>query len=161
MFEHLFRGTISGLVAIGGYLFGNSNNELLIALLIFVITDYVSGVICGIVEHKLSSAIGFKGIAKKILLFGIVAVTHILDQRLGLKDALMTATIFFYLANEGLSIVENSVRLGLPMPNKIRSVLVQLKNQSDNEDKDDYSLGIDTKRADYAEGIERDDEDQA
>lgn len=134
MFEHMFRGTISGLIAIGGYLFGNANNELLIALLIFVITDYVSGVICAIVEHTLSSAVGFKGIAKKILLFAIVAVTHILDERLGLKDALMTATIFFYLANEGLSIVENAIRLGLPMPNKIKSVLVQLKHQSDNDE---------------------------
>lgn len=137
MFEHVFRGTISGLVAIGGYLFGNANNELLIALLIFVVTDYISGVICAIAEHTLSSSVGFKGIAKKILLFGIVAVTHILDERLGLKDALMTATIFFYLANEGLSIVENGIRLGLPMPNKIKSVLVQLKHQAENESEEE------------------------
>lgn len=142
MFAHVVRGTISGLVAIGGYLFGKNNSELLIALLIFVITDYITGVICAIADHTLSSAIGFKGIAKKILLFSIVAVTHILDMRLGLKDALMTATIFFYLANEGLSIVENAIRLGLPMPNKISSVLVQLKHQSDEHD--DVSIDRET-----------------
>lgn len=149
MFEHIFRGTISGLIAIGGYLFGDANNELLIALLIFVVTDYITGVICAIVDHTLSSSVGFKGIAKKILLFTVVAITHILDERLGLKDALMTATIFFYLANEGLSIVENAVRLGLPMPNKIKSVLVQLKHQSDSDEIQD--LGRDIKRDKYIE----------
>ena len=124
--------------AIGGWLgwFLGGCDGLLIALLAFVAIDYVTGVMCAIVDKKLSSAVGFKGIFKKILIFALVGVGHILDTMvIGTGSVLRTAVIFFYLSNEGISLIENAGHLGLPIPAKLKSVLEQLHDRAEKEDK--------------------------
>ena len=124
--------------AIGGWLgwFLGGCDGLLIALLAFVAIDYVSGVMCAIVDKKLSSAVGFKGIFKKILIFALVGVGHIIDTMvIGTGSVLRTAIIFFYLSNEGISLIENAGHLGLPIPAKLKSVLEQLHDRAEKEDK--------------------------
>lgn len=124
--------------AIGGWLgwFLGGCDGLLIALLAFVAIDYVTGVMCAIVDKKLSSAVGFKGIFKKILIFALVGVGHILDTMvIGTGSVLRTAVIFFYLSNEGISLIENAGYLGLPIPAKLKAVLEQLHNRAEKEDK--------------------------
>lgn len=117
-----------------GFMFGKLDG-LITALIVFVTIDYVTGFICAWAEKKLSSETGAKGIAKKVFIFCLVAVANIIDTQI-LKDGsgLRTAIIFYYLANEGLSIVENAVRLGLPVPDKLRSALEQLKDEEEAED---------------------------
>lgn len=124
--------------AIGGWLgwFLGGCDGLLIALLAFVAIDYVTGVMCAIVDKKLSSAVGFKGIFKKILIFALVGVGHIIDTMvIGTGSVLRTAIIFFYLSNEGISLIENAGHLGLPIPAKLKSVLEQLHDRAEKEDK--------------------------
>ena len=124
--------------AIGGWLgwFLGGCDGLLIALLAFVAIDYVTGVMCAIVDKKLSSAVGFKGIFKKILIFALVGVGHILDTMvIGTGSVLRTAVIFFYLSNEGISLIENAGHLGLPIPAKLKTVLEQLHDRAEKEDK--------------------------
>lgn len=124
--------------AIGGWLgwFLGGCDGLLIALLAFVAIDYVTGVMCAIVDKKLSSAVGFKGIFKKILIFALVGVGHILDTMvIGTGSVLRTAVIFFYLSNEGISLIENAGHLGLPIPAKLKAVLEQLHERAEKEDK--------------------------
>lgn len=124
--------------AIGGWLgwFLGGCDGLLIALLAFVAIDYVTGVMCAIVDKKLSSAMGFKGIFKKILIFALVGVGHILDTMvIGTGSVLRTAVIFFYLSNEGISLIENAGYLGLPIPAKLKAVLEQLHDRAEKEDK--------------------------
>ena len=126
--------------AIGGWLgwFLGGCDGLLIALLAFVAIDYVTGVMCAIVDKKLSSAVGFKGIFKKILIFALVGVGHILDTMvIGTGSVLRTAVIFFYLSNEGISLIENAGYLGLPIPAKLKAVLEQLHDRAEKEDNDD------------------------
>ena len=108
---------------------------LLTALLCFVILDYVTGVICAIVDHRLSSQIGFKGVCKKVLIFIMVGIGHLLDAYVLGSDGSMirTAVIVFYLANEGLSIVENAGHVGLPIPTKLKLVLEQLHDRDEKE----------------------------
>lgn len=90
---------------------------------------------CAVVDKKLSSAVGFKGIFKKVLIFALVGVGHILDARvIGAGSVLRTAVIFFYLSNEGVSLLENAGHLGLPIPKKLKSILEQLHNRSEKED---------------------------
>ena len=123
---------------IGGWLgwFLGGCDGLLIALLAFVAIDYVTGVMCAIVDKKLSSAVGFKGIFKKILIFALVGVGHILDTMvIGTGSVLRTAIIFFYLSNEGISLIENAGHLGLPIPAKLKAVLEQLHDRAEKEDK--------------------------
>lgn len=108
---------------------------MLFALLAFVIIDYITGVMCAVIDRKLSSAVGFKGIFKKVLIFALVGVGHILDTRvIGTGSVLRTAVIFFYLSNEGVSLLENAGHLGLPIPKKLKSVLEQLHDRSEKED---------------------------
>jgi len=117
--------------AIGGWLgwFLGGYDGFLYALVAFVVVDYLLGVMCGIIEKHLSSDIGARGIFKKVVLFTLVGVAHILDQNIiGDGGAIRTAVIFFYLSNEGISIIENATRLGLPIPQKLRDVLEQLKD---------------------------------
>ena len=124
--------------AIGGWLgwFLGGCDGLLIALLAFVAIDYVTGVMCAIVDKKLSSAVGFMGIFKKILIFALVGVGHILDTMvIGTGSVLRTAIIFFYLSNEGISLIENAGHLGLPIPAKMKTVLEQLHDRAEKEDK--------------------------
>lgn len=108
---------------------------MLYALLAFVVIDYITGIMCALVDKKLSSEVGFKGIFKKVLIFALVGVGHILDTRIiGAGSVLRTAVIFFYLSNEGVSLLENAAYLGLPIPQKLKSVLEQLHDRSEKED---------------------------
>lgn len=108
---------------------------LLYALIAFVVIDYITGVMCAISDKKLSSAVGFKGICKKVLIFALVGGGHILDAFvIGSGSVLRTAIIFFYLSNEGVSLVENCAHLGLPVPQKLKDVLEQLHNRAEKED---------------------------
>ena len=122
--------------ALGGWLgyFLGGADGMLIALIVFVALDYVTGVMCAIVDKKLSSAVGFKGIFKKVLIFALVGVGHILDTRvIGSGGAMRTAVICFYLSNEGLSLLENAAHIGLPIPEKLKEILAQLHNRGDKE----------------------------
>ena len=116
---------------IGGWLgwFLGGCDGLLYALLAFVVIDYITGIMCAVVDKKLSSEVGFKGIFKKVLIW------HILDTRvIGSGSVMRTAVIFFYLSNEGVSLLENAAYLGLPIPQKLKSVLEQLHDRSEKED---------------------------
>jgi toxin secretion/phage lysis holin len=107
----------------------------LYALLLFVIVDYVTGVMVAVVQKTLSSEVGFVGIAKKVAIFCLVAVAHVIDFRIiQTGSVIRTAVIFFYLSNEGISITENAAALGLPIPKKLRRVLEQLKEEDDKDD---------------------------
>ena len=131
MIQFLFAG-IGGWL---GYFLGGCDG-LLIALLLFVITDYITGVMCAIADKKLSSAVGFKGICRKVLIFLLVGIANILDmQVIGTGSVLITAVIFFYISNEGVSLLENAGHLGLPIPVKIKSVLEQLHDRAESEEK--------------------------
>lgn len=123
------------LATIGGWLgyYLGGCDGLLYALITFVIVDYITGVMCAIQSRELSSEIGFKGIFRKILIFLLVGVANIIDvQVIGTGSVLRTAVIFFYLSNEGVSIVENASILGLPVPQKLQDVLKQLNKKSDD-----------------------------
>jgi toxin secretion/phage lysis holin len=118
-----------------GYFLGGCDG-LIIALVVFVVCDYITGVLCAVSDKKLSSEIGFKGICRKVLIFILVGIGNILDvQVLGHEGVLRTAIIFFYLSNEGLSLTENAAHLGLPVPEKLKNVLEQLHDRSDKEEK--------------------------
>lgn len=125
-----------GFTAIGGGLgwFLGGMDGFMYALVAFVIADYVTGVMRAVLEKKLSSEVGARGIFKKVLIFMLVGVGHIIDSKLiGTGDAIRTAVIFFYLSNEGISILENAGKIGLPIPKKLRSVLTQI-NKEDTKD---------------------------
>lgn len=124
--------------AIGGWLgyFLGGCDGLLIALIVFVVCDYITGVLCAISDRKLSSAVGFKGICRKVLIFILVGIGNVIDvQVLGAPGVLRTAIIFFYLSNEGLSLTENAAHLGLPIPEKLKAVLEQLHDRDEKEEK--------------------------
>ena len=126
--------------AVGGWLgyFLGGCDGLLYTLLAFVVLDYVTGIMCAVADHKLSSAVGFKGIFRKILIFALVGVGHLLDvQVLGAVGVLRTAVIFFYLSNEGVSLIENAAHLGLPIPEKLKAVLEQLHDRAEKDGEDD------------------------
>ncbi len=123
--------------AVGGWLgyFLGGCDGLLYALLAFVVLDYITGIMCAVVDQKLSSAVGFKGICRKVLIFALVGIGHLLDTRvIGSGSVLRTAVIFFYISNEGLSLVENAAYLGLPIPSKLHKVLEQLHDRSEEEE---------------------------
>lgn len=120
------------LTSLGGWLgyFLGGFDGLITALVIFVVIDYVTGVMCAVAEKALSSAIGFKGIFRKILIFLLVGAAHIVDaQVVDSGTALRTAVICFYLSNEGVSLLENAAHLGLPVPEKLKAVLKQLHDR--------------------------------
>ena len=120
------------ITALGGWLgyFVGGCDGLFIALLVFAILDYITGIMCAIADKKLSSAVGFKGICRKVLIFALVGVGHILDtQVVGTGSALRSAVICWYLSNEGISILENAAHLGLPVPDKLKAVLEQLHDR--------------------------------
>ena len=121
------------LAALGGWLgyFLGGLDGFLYALIVFVVIDYISGFMCAIVDKKLSSNIGFRGIFKKVLIFIMVGIGNILDMYLIQNgSAIRTAVIFFYLSNEGISIIENTAVIGLPVPEKIKEVLQQLSKEN-------------------------------
>jgi len=131
----------AAFVALGGglgWLLGGLDG-FVYALVAVVVLDYLTGIMCAIVERKLSSEIGFRGIFKKVAIFVMIAVAHIVCTHvLGYDSAaIRTAVIFFYIANEGLSVLENASRLGLPVPEKLKDVLAQLRNRNTKNDKED------------------------
>ena len=122
--------------ALGGWLgwFLGGCDGLLYALIAFVVVDYITGVMCAVVDKKLSSEVGFKGIFKKILIFLLVGIANLLDVNIiGNGSVLRTAAIFFYLSNEGVSLLENATHLGLPVPEKLKSVLQQLHDRAEED----------------------------
>jgi len=126
------------IAAIGGWLgyFLGGCDGLLLALVIFAAVDYITGVMCAINDKKLSSHVGFRGICRKVIIFLLVGVAHILDTRvIGTGSVLRTAAIFFYLSNEGISIIENAAHLGLPVPEQLKDILEQLHDRSEKEGK--------------------------
>lgn len=123
--------------AVGGWIgyFLGGCDGLIIALVLFVAIDYITGVMCAVVDRKLSSAVGFKGIFRKVLIFMLVGIANIIDvQVIKSGSVLRTAVVFFYLSNEGLSLIENSVHLGLPVPEKLKAVLKQLNDKEENHE---------------------------
>ena len=121
--------------AVGGWLgyFLGGCDGLLYALIAFVVIDYITGVMCAIINRELSSAVGFKGIFRKVLIFLLVGIANIIDvQVIGTGAVLRTAVIFFYISNEGVSLLENAGHLGLPIPEKLKTVLEQLHDRAEN-----------------------------
>lgn len=121
--------------AVGGWLgyFLGGCDGLLYALIAFVVIDYITGVMCAIINRELSSAVGFKGIFRKVMIFLLVGIANIIDvQVIGTGAVLRTAVIFFYISNEGVSLLENAGHLGLPIPEKIKTVLEQLHDRAEN-----------------------------
>ena len=128
------------VAAIGGWLgyFLGGMDGLRIALIIFMVLDYITGLMCAVIDKKLSSTVGFKGICKKVLILMLVGVANILDIHVvGQGSALRGAVIAFYLSNEGLSLLENAAYIGLPIPDKLREILAQLHNREDKNDQGD------------------------
>lgn len=123
--------------AIGGWLgyFLGGCDGLLYALVAFVVIDYITGVMCAINDKKLSSEVGFRGICRKVLIFLLVGIANVLDvQIIGTGSVLRTAVIFFYISNEGVSLLENAAHLGLPVPEKIKIVLEQLHDRAEDRE---------------------------
>ena len=117
-----------------GYFLGGCDG-LLVALAVFAGIDYITGMMCAISEKKLSSKVGFKGICRKVLIFTLVGVANIIDvQVIGTGSVFRSAVIFFYLSNEGISLLENAAHLGLPIPKKLKDILEQLHDRTDKED---------------------------
>ena len=123
--------------AIGGWLgyFLGGCDGLLYALIAFVVIDYLTGIMCAISDHTLSSEVGFRGICRKVLIFLLVGIAHTLDVNIiGSGSVLRTAAVFFYISNEGVSIMENAGHLGLPFPGKLMEVLEQLHDRAEKEE---------------------------
>lgn len=129
--------------AVGGWLgyFLGGYDGLLYALVVFMIADYITGVMCAAADKKLSSEVGFKGICRKVLILMLVGIANLLDvQVIGTGAVLRTAVIFFYLSNEGVSLLENAAHLGLPIPEKLKEILAQLHDRAES-DGDDNEIG--------------------
>ena len=128
------------VTALGGWLgyFLGGMDGLMIALIVLMTLDYVSGVMCAIIDKKLSSAVGFKGICKQVFILMLVGVAHIIDLHVvGTGSALRGAVICFYMSNEGLSLLENAAHIGLPIPDKLRDILSQLHDKERTTDQGD------------------------
>ncbi|MDT3768153.1 phage holin family protein [Gleimia hominis] len=127
---HATQAAITGIgAALAAYLGGL--NSLAYALIVFTIADYITGVLAAINERRLSSAVGFRGISRKILIFILVGLAHLIDVHiLGAPGVLRAAVIFFYLSNEGISLIENATRLGLPIPPQMRGALDAIANHA-------------------------------
>ena len=135
--KNIWSTVQAAFTALGAFLgwFLGGLDGFLYALVAFVVIDYVTGVMCAGVDKTLSSDIGAKGIFKKVLIFVLVGVGHIIDtQALGGMGTVRTAVIFFYLSNEGVSMLENAGHLGLPIPAKLKEVLEQLHDRTEKED---------------------------
>lgn len=133
-FWHVIQTVIAALGGWIGYFLGGCD-ALLIALIIFITIDYITGITCAISDHKLSSEICFLGIAKKVIIFFLVGIAQLLDSVVfGQIGVLRTAVIFYYLSSEGISVLANAAHLGLPIPSKLKRVLEHLHDKSDGED---------------------------
>ena len=125
----------TGIFTLGALLgeFLGGKDGLLYALLVLIVLDYITGVLNAIDQRELSSAVGYKGIARKVLIFVLVGTANVVDVYiLGKAGVLRAAVIFFYISNEGISILENASHLGLPVPKKLQSVLRQLHQKEEN-----------------------------
>ena len=108
---------------------------MLYALIAFVVFEYISGVMCAVNDHALSSEVGFRGICRKVLIFLLVGIANIMDVNvIGTGSVLRTAVIFFYISNEGVSLIENAAHLGLPVPEKIKVGLEQLHDRAEDKE---------------------------
>lgn len=135
-FWNMIQVVIAGIGGWLGYFLGGCDG-LLYALVLFVVTDYITGVMCAVSDRKLSSEVGFRGICRKVLIFILVGIANIVDQSiLGSGSVLRTAIIFFYISNEGISLLENAARLGLPVPKKLQYVLEQLKKDAEEDEQE-------------------------
>lgn len=135
--KQIWSGIQIAFTAFGGFLgwLLGGVDGFLYALIAFTVIDYITGVMCAITDKNLSSSIGFKGICRKVLIFTLVGIGNIVDVYvLGQGGVLRTAVIFFYLSNEGVSILENSAHLGLPIPEKLKEVLEQLHDRGGDDD---------------------------
>ena len=120
-----------------GYFVGGMDG-LMIALLVLMGIDYITGVMCAITDKKLSSKIGFIGICRKVLILLMVGIANILDVNIIQTGSMLrSAALFFYISNEGVSILENAAKLGLPIPKKIKDVLEQLHDTSEKDESED------------------------
>ena len=123
--------------AVGGWLgyFLGGCDGLLIALIVFVVADYITGVMCAVTDRKLNSEVGFKGICRKVVIFMLVGIAHVIDVNvIATGSVLRTAVTFFYLSNEGVSLLENAAHLGLPIPETLKEVLEQLHERAEKGD---------------------------
>ena len=141
---------VDGAIAVGASLFAflyGDITPLFWAVLAFMILDYITGLIVAFIRKEISSEVGFKGLAKKFLILIFIALAHILDVNvLNTYPVLQSAVMMFFIANEGISLIENAAKLGLPIPGKLLDVLKQLKKQGENEteqDKEDKTEGDD------------------
>ena len=134
-FWNVIQLVFAGIGGWLGYFLGGCDG-LLYALIVFAVIDYITGVMCAINDRTLSSEVEFKGICRKVMIFLLVGIGHILDMNvIGTGSVLRTAVMFFYISNEGVSLLENAAHLGLPVPQKIKDVLEQLHKRSEMEDK--------------------------
>lgn len=137
--KEFWNGIQLVFAVIGGWLgwFLGECDGLMYALIAFVIADYVTGVMCAVSDKQLSSEVGFKGICRKVLIFVLVGMANILDMHvIGTGCVLRTAVLFFYISNEGVSVLENAGHLGLPIPARLLNVLEQLHEDAEQEDID-------------------------
>ena len=129
MVDNIFKNILAGVCTVLSFLFGDMEG-LMVALIALIILDYISGVIAAAVEKRLSSAVGAKGIAKKIFMLLIVALANIVDINvIGDGHVLKTVTVVFYICNECISLIENAGRIGVPVPKKLLDVLEQLRDK--------------------------------
>jgi toxin secretion/phage lysis holin len=126
------RGIASVLAGIGSYIYGRLDG-LLIALFVVIVIDYITGLIKGGITKTLSSEIGFKGILKKMLILIVVALAHLIDTCVGSDETWRNIAIVFYISNEGLSILENCVVCGLPVPEKFKEILLNMDHTTDEK----------------------------
>ena len=137
--KEFWNGIQLVFAVIGGWLgwFLGECDGLMYALIAFVIADYVTGVMCAVSDKRLSSEVGFKGICRKVLIFVLVGMANILDMHvIGTGCVVRTAVLFFYISNEGVSVLENAGHLGLPIPARLLNVLEQLHEDAEQEDID-------------------------
>lgn len=126
-------GVMGAIGAAASYVFGPLD-ALLMVLLAVVAMDYLTGIACAAIARELNSAVGFKGLAKKVFIFLLVALSAMLDKLApATNGAVRSAVCMFYIANEGISILENAGRLGLPLPRQLKDALVKLQEKEDKE----------------------------
>lgn len=134
MAANVIKSISAIMCGVAGFLWGEMDG-LMVALVVFICLDYITGLIVGAVQHKLNSQISFVGLAKKAFILIVVAVAHIIDTQIlgGNASVLRSAACGLYIANEGLSILENGGKLGVPYPKKIKEVLEQLKDKKEDK----------------------------